>query len=343
MGSHSCAHGASFKDGYDKRVRVCDLLQGGGLVLDSPDTRISMEDTLIAGELLHRELRHGLFLHGGNAIEEHAFTATSSLREGLSCIFFLDGMVDVSIGDRRFEFRGVRGGTMGAAAVMNVTPERFRRASKGRQRVHHLVISATPEWLNLEGIEAVRDGNLAARLFKDNLANHRWTPTPRLVDLVRSVFAPPAVMPGLHNLYLEGRAIEIVAEAIDTVMRGDRTEGGDGILARRDRIRLQRAMDLIAAHMGESLSVETIAREAGVSSSALQRLFRQSEGLSVYEYVRRVRLEHAFSALRSGDACVQEASAIAGYSSPANFATAFKRRFGLTPSEASASRQNRRN
>jgi len=328
------------------RVRVRDLLRRDGLVLDSPNDRMSMEDTLIAGDLLHQELRHGLFLHGGNVIEEHAFTATSSLREGLSCIFFLNGKVDVAIGDRRFEFRGVQGnvqgGTIGAAAVMNTAPERFRRASAGRQHVHHLVISATPEWLNLEGIEAVRDGGLAVRLFKDHLANHRWTPTPHLADLVRGVFAPSTALPGLRNLYLEGRAIEIVAETIGAMTRSDRRTADDGILTRRDRLRLQRAVDLILANTGEALSVDAIAREAGVSSSGLQRLFQLSEGLSVFEYVRRARLDRAFAALKRGEANVQEASAIAGYSTPANFATAFKRRFGQTPSDVLASRLSRK-
>jgi AraC-like DNA-binding protein len=56
-----------------------------------------------------------------------------------------------------------------------------------------------------------------------------------------------------------------------------------------------------------------------------------SEGRSVFEYIR---LERAFAALRSGEASVQHASDLAGYASPANFATAFRRRFGLTPRDA---------
>ncbi|WP_083918338.1 helix-turn-helix domain-containing protein [Mesorhizobium metallidurans] len=45
-------------------------------------------------------------------------------------------------------------------------------------------------------------------------------------------------------------------------------------------------------------------------------------------------MERAFAALRSGEASVQRSSDIAGYASPANFATAFRRRFGLTPRDA---------
>ncbi|WP_280523741.1 helix-turn-helix domain-containing protein [Rhizobium sullae] len=43
------------------------------------------------------------------------------------------------------------------------------------------------------------------------------------------------------------------------------------------------------------------------------------------------RLDNAHAALTTGAMNIQEASALAGYSSPANFSTAFKRRFGVAP------------
>lgn len=66
------------------------------------------------------------------------------------------------------------------------------------------------------------------------------------------------------------------------------------MLTRQDAICLQRAKDFIEAHGGDALSVETIAREAGISASGLQRLFRAAESRSVFDYVRNLRLERAF-------------------------------------------------
>lgn len=37
--------------------------------------------------------------------------------------------------------------------------------------------------------------------------------------------------------------------------------------------------------------------------------------------------------LQSGEASIQEACVIAGYTSPANFSTAFRRQFGISPRE----------
>lgn len=336
MQPHPLSEGRdAFDDNRSGRVRVRDFIDRDGFRIDGPDDRLSPEDTLIKGDFLHRELRHGLVVHVSDAMEERAFTVSSHLNEGLSCIFFLDGAVDVNFGDRGFTFRGDGRGLLEGAAVMCANPDSFRRTSRGRQHVCHLVVSAAPEWLDAEGLGEVRGGGLAARLLKDHLAEQRWTVTPRIAELVRQVVAPGDFAPELRSLYLEGRAVEIVAEALAAMLHAERAPVGGTLLTRRDTLCLQRARDLIADGLTGPLSVEAIARGAGISASGLQRLFRISEGASIFDYVRRLRLERAFEALRSGGTSVQEASVIAGYSSPANFATAFRRRFGLTPSEVS--------
>ena len=322
----------------DGRVRVRDFLRHDGIALDSPDDRLSMDDTLMKGTFLHRELRRGLVLHVSDAVEERAFTATSMLPEELSCIFFLEGNIDLSIGDRRFAFKADRGVARGVA-IMNSSPENFARASRGRQHLRHLVVSATPEWLHRDALEAVTDTKGGARLLRDHLAAHRWILTPRVVEIVRQIFSPSPLIPELRDLYLEGRAVELVAETMAAMLHADRSEPGGTILTRHDAVCLQRAKDFIEARVAEPLSVETIAREAGISASGLQRLFRAAENRSVFDYVRNLRLERAFAALGSGDATVQEASAIAGYTSAANFATAFRRRFGIVPTAVRADAQ----
>ncbi|MCW5708838.1 AraC family transcriptional regulator [Shinella sp.] len=326
----AAAPGNAGNEGKGGRVRVRDFLRHDGIAFDSPDDRLSPDDTLMKGKFLHRELRRGLVLHVSDAIEERAFTATSLLPEELSCIFFLEGSVDLSIGDRRFAFQADRSAVRGVA-IMNACPENFERASRGGQHLRHLVVSATPEWLHRDALEAVADTTGGARLLRDHLSEHRWTLTPRMMELVRQIFSPSPLIPELRDLYLEGRAVELVAETMAAVLQADRRGAGGTLLSRQDAICLSRARDFIAARATEALSVETIAREAGISASGLQRLFRVAENRSVFDYVRNIRLERAFAALDRENVTVQEASAIAGYTSAANFATAFRRRFGIVP------------
>lgn len=316
-------------------IKVSDFMHRHGVGVDSTDDKLLPEDTLITGRFLNKELRHGLVVHMSDVIEERAFTVTSHLREGLSCIFFLEGRVDTQFGDRCFSFSGDRQGTLEGAAVMSTTPEYFMRASRGRQHLRHLVVSATPEWLDVDGLTQTHS-SIGARLLKDHLAAHRWITTPRVTELVRQMVLPTGFVPELHGLYLESRTIEIVAETLTSMMRSDETPTNGGLLSRRDVVCIRRAKEFIAANLAAPLTVEIISRGAGISPSGLQRLFRISEGRSVFDYVRHLRLERAFEALRARDIGIQEASILAGYTSPNNFATAFRKAFGMTPREAMA-------
>lgn len=318
-----------------RRLQVQDLLRAdGSLTIESPDNQLSMHDTLIEGNFLHQELRSGLFLHLSDVVEERPFTATSMIQDGLSCIFFLDGEVELTIGDRDFTFGGQeRRAAVTGTAIMNSRDEPFRRASPRRQRLRHLVVSASPEWLNVDALAEVDNEKRAAQLLADHLTEHRWTLSARTVELVRQILAPPPLVPALRSLYLEGRAVEIVLETLSAVQQVGRRTNGHAQFTRQDSMRLQRAVDLIMARLNEPLSVEAIAREAGISASGLQRLFRETKGQSIFEFVRQQRLETAFAVLQGGETTIAEASLIAGYSNPANFSTAFRRRFGVAPSE----------
>jgi AraC-like DNA-binding protein len=63
-------------------------------------------------------------------------------------------------------------------------------------------------------------------------------------------------------------------------------------------------------------------------------LFHAAHGTTVFHYIRTQRLEQARLALESGDVSIAQAAYVAGYTSAANFSTAFKRRFGFTPKQS---------
>ncbi|WP_425487890.1 helix-turn-helix transcriptional regulator [Microvirga lupini] len=68
-----------------------------------------------------------------------------------------------------------------------------------------------------------------------------------------------------------------------------------------------------------------------MSTSSLQRHFRAAFGMTVFEFIRNEKLNEAWRLLMQEGISVGEAAYRAGYSSAANFTTAFKRRFGVLP------------
>lgn len=89
----------------------------------------------------------------------------------------------------------------------------------------------------------------------------------------------------------------------------------------------------IRAHVDEPLSREVLADVAGFSVPHFHRIFTAHEGENIAGYVRRVRLERAGRKLRMGAVDITEVALAAGYRTHAAFSKAFKRQFGLSPSE----------
>jgi AraC-like DNA-binding protein len=78
--------------------------------------------------------------------------------------------------------------------------------------------------------------------------------------------------------------------------------------------------------------VEELAEEAGMSRSAFNTRFNELLGHSPIRYLSMWRLRAAQSLLRDGAMIAQIANAV-GYGSEEAFSRAFKREFGLAPSQ----------
>ncbi len=90
----------------------------------------------------------------------------------------------------------------------------------------------------------------------------------------------------------------------------------------------------IRDHLADKqLRLETIADEAHLAYSHLSRVFKQSEGISVSEYITNQRIEKARLLLRNTSEPISFISDQVGYSSPYYFSACFKKTTGLTPSE----------
>lgn len=98
--------------------------------------------------------------------------------------------------------------------------------------------------------------------------------------------------------------------------------------------RIHRAQDYIEENLGEALVLETIAQAANFSPFHFHRLYTALTGETLYQFILRVRLERAASALYSKPHEAVTTIAIdLGFSSSATFARAFKAAFGVSASE----------
>ena len=94
---------------------------------------------------------------------------------------------------------------------------------------------------------------------------------------------------------------------------------------------LRRVRAYIDDHMGEHISLDQLARQAGVSRFHFARQFRLSTGESPMGYLRRARIERSKSILQTRGATIAEVAARLGFSDQSHFTRIFGRLVGVSP------------
>jgi len=97
--------------------------------------------------------------------------------------------------------------------------------------------------------------------------------------------------------------------------------------------RLAKAFTRIHNDAHGSLSLDELARAAGMSRSGFAQQFKETVGLSPIEYHAKWRLFTAAHFLETGDMKLARIAEQVGYESDSAFSRAFKREFSISPSE----------
>ncbi len=100
-----------------------------------------------------------------------------------------------------------------------------------------------------------------------------------------------------------------------------------------DHVLVQAALRQVESNLASMPTLAEIARRVGTHEKRLTKAFRQQTGMSVFEFVREQRLGLARRLLTQTPLGIADIAAEAGFSSAANFATAFKAGLGTSPSE----------
>lgn len=92
------------------------------------------------------------------------------------------------------------------------------------------------------------------------------------------------------------------------------------------------AIGYMTAHCHRRLTVDDIAREAGMSKYYFLRAFKKLTGTTVISFLNMLRCEHAKKMLAAGQSSVEEVAARSGFESHSYFSKVFKKYTGVLPS-----------
>lgn len=149
------------------------------------------------------------------------------------------------------------------------------------------------------------------------------------MSIASSLMTSP--MEGLARpVYCIGKAFELVAMALEQHMPGVTRSHPAGRLADAEPLQAARAILIDECRNPPCLAV--LAARVGLNERKLNRGFRQLFGLTAHAFLQEHRLQRAYRLLSAGQVSVSEVAYSVGYG-PAHFATIFRKRFGLAPSE----------
>jgi AraC-like DNA-binding protein len=282
----------------------------------------------------NRILRPGLSFHFGSEAEREDIVIRGQVDEEVRIVLLLEGTLDIAYGRSRFNL-STSGACCNTMAMVSLSePDEFRRSIHRGDYARRISIGLDRQWIEQSLLSDARvDTGSYEHFIDQHLSASCWHASAHARAVAEQMLNPMPLPAGLASMYLESRAIELVVEAWSRQpLNASPTGPARGLRASAFR-RMCELKVWLQDHATSALSIEQICAHAGTSPATLQRHFRLAHGISVFTFLQHTRLRQARHALEYEGADVGAAALLAGYASPANFATAFKRHYGLSPGQ----------
>jgi AraC family transcriptional regulator len=131
------------------------------------------------------------------------------------------------------------------------------------------------------------------------------------------------------KLYIESLAnvlaIHLIKQYATTKSQLPTYEGG---LSQRQLLHI---LDYIHEHLDRDIKLVDLADRLGISQFHFSDLFKQSLGITPYQYLLRQRIERAKQLLKQGDQSIVDIAFLCGFSSHSHLSKQFRQLTGMTP------------
>lgn len=163
---------------------------------------------------------------------------------------------------------------------------------------------------------------------------HREYPFDHQINLVTSQIISLNVDDEIFCTMAHIKAKELFTLAIDRLVNSNSYTDEKRInLGASDKKALALAKEMLLSNIENPPTVKDLCTAVGINRNKLHYGFKAMFGLPPQQLLDDKRLSLAYEALQGSDKKVYQIAAEAGYSNQGSFATAFKRKFGLSPNK----------
>lgn len=222
------------------------------------------------------------------------------------------------------------------ASYLHLLGCRVYLASDGLDAVQKAIV-VRPDIILMDMNMPVCDGLTACRLLQENAATHG----------IPVIFLSVAATPAKRVAGLRVGAVDYITKPFDFEEVKLRLnihlrenppplpppEAKTSSAQPLDQILFITARQYLLANTAETVDMATLAKKLCCNPRRLNEAFKNCAGMTVSEFLREQRMKQAQHLLSATLLDVQAIANEIGFTSGANFATAFKERFGLSPTE----------
>ncbi|RXZ80775.1 AraC family transcriptional regulator [Paenibacillaceae bacterium] len=301
-----------------------------------PETEVVLDNDMGTGGISRMTTRMGLeFVQSDFCFQSNRTIGIKSNEAMAELSFFLAGGGSVEVGNSVHELVP---GNCTLQFMQNFTAH-FEYA--GNARIHALAIGIPVAMFDdYIGDAGVQKSSFATLIGSRSFRMFRHTINAGTKRILNEMQACPYSM-GMRRMFMEGKALELLSGYLNLFLldREFLSEGVSNGLSRTDCTKLKKARDILLERMDAPPSLLELSRLVGLNDYKLKMGFKEMFGTSVFAYLRGQRMERAWEGLQSGEVNVSAAAAMVGYANFSHFASAFRKQYGVNPSELIKSAQ----
>lgn len=306
-----------------KKVAITQRIEESERQLIVGETRQG-RSALVEGKFISHRIGNDISIHGCDGLELQDSHVVSMAPASIIMTILINGELEFAYDDLEFH---IGPNSLNRITLVNLAqPSSFRRKISKDNNVFKLNIMMNNQW-----VMSRISGDCTVSQFVAQHKNSLQLPlSDEFNNLVAQAFKLHKVETFLEKVALESIAMQIIELAFSH-LESSEIESPKETQQSMNITSIEELICYIEANLSESLSIAELANRFAMSSSNLQRKFKQQVGLTINGYIRKRRLEVAKQHLEKGLVTITEAAYEAGYNHPANFTNAFKKEYGVPP------------
>lgn len=190
-----------------------------------------------------------------------------------------------------------------------------------------LIWSTGGEWFNYKYLMLFMQKHIiSCRIM------HDCTAAMAINVLLEEIFQECYSQPPIYDLFVKAKLMTILANMarnFHTVLEQDNTPA----MNKRHLAQMENSMNYILSHLDKNLTLDLLSKEACMSRSYYSTMFKNLNGVPLWDYITGQRIDLAQYQLETTDKTITQICESSGFNSIANFNRAFKKMTGKTPRE----------